>query len=200
MTAELIKQSKAVPQVFNGLARVAAAITLVGASIWLGQKAYISYQVHEAIDNIPSLFGQGEYDQAQTRLEQLISQSPNNAELHRLLGRTLGLIATFRQNTAARAKSIQVLERSVQLDPLSATNWFELANAYDTTGQNQKAEATYQKTLERDPYNSGYLFNVGFYFERNQQPAKAAEYYNASLAVRRDAFVERALARVQGTP
>lgn len=182
------------------LARVIAGILVIVIGLWLRERAWSNYLAYDAIDSIPKLLGQGEYDQAQTKLEQLLGQSPNNAELHRLLGRTQSLIAIFRKDNQAKAASLKVLQKSVKLDPLSATNWYELANAYHLNGQAKQTEQAYQKTLQRDPYNSEYLFRIGFYFERKQQLLEAAKYYSKSLSVRLDPVVQEALARVKGTP
>ncbi len=179
------------------MARVITTILICMLGVWFGQQAWISYQTQQTLENTLQIFGKGEFDQARVALEQRIVQSPNNAELHRMLGRTLNLMAVFRRDKNAQQESIRVLERCVQLDSFSAINWFELATAYTNAGQNQLAEQSYIKSLERDPRNSNYLFTFGFFYERQKKWQKAIEFYTTSLEVHQDALVQSALTRVQ---
>ena len=180
--------------------RVALAACVIASSAWACRLAWISYVSETTALEVPALLEEGEYDKAKERLLAAIALTPGNATLHRLLGRTYSNISVFRDDADARRRAVRSLERAAKLDPLSGDNHFELAFAYLASRQNKRGEMAFQKALERDPYNTEYLFRLGFYYETQGRRDDAIRLYEACLNVKQDGFVERALARVRQLP
>jgi tetratricopeptide (TPR) repeat protein/TolB-like protein len=90
------------------------------------------------------------------------------------------------KGTGGYREAVQEFERAVEAEPANADAFRELAEAYDSLGNPDLAEATYRRAIELRPhYWAGYNWLGAFYYGRAQY-AKAAEMFEQVTALAPD--------------
>ena len=122
---------------------LAVVILLAGTLIFFSGKAYLAE--HWNASSKPELW------LAAAKLE------PGNAEYW-------GHVALSRQwdpNPAGVYEAVLDLQRAVQVDPLSADLWMELADAYQMSGDSVRARQAYEKAQENYPISPEIAWRYG---------------------------------------
>jgi len=127
-----------------------------------------------------------------TKDRRLIEQARNScAAARRLNDRLTSLYVTFGiigNGTGQYEDAIRNLQRALELDPVSADAYRELAAAYAAQGKSQDAEATYKKAIEARPsYWAGYN-ELGAYYFRLGKYAEAEEQFRYLLDLTPDSY------------
>ncbi len=98
-----------------------------------------------------------------------VKTNPKDPVLHENLGTALfNLASAYKQSNDSRmaealAKTIQVYNETIKLEPGSKETFGDLATAYFYTGQVDKAISTVQQALKLDPTFAPALVNYGIY-------------------------------------
>jgi tetratricopeptide (TPR) repeat protein len=100
----------------------------------------------------------------ETGLAAAIKYNPDNAAYHYLLGKHHHLSIT---NPDIK-KAISHYRESLDLIPLQAAVWTDLAKAYQIDGQASEAEHAFERAVKLDPHNTDLLWEAGtFWLIRN---------------------------------
>lgn len=122
------------------LLALAGCATLLSAQRAVTQKPPVAYQ--RAVADYQA----GRYAQAAQRLEGLVPGSPNNFELHELLGLTYASMSEY-------AKARNQLTLAVQLKPDSAAGRVNLGAVLLRAGKEIEAGEQFRKALQLEPAN-----------------------------------------------
>ena len=97
-------------------------------------------------------------------------------------------LAIISNGTGRHDDAIRHLQRALDLDPVSADAYRELAAAYVASGKSQEAEATYKKAIEARPsYWAGYN-ELGTYYFRLGRYTQAEEQFRRLLDLTPDSY------------
>jgi len=97
-------------------------------------------------------------------------------------------LAIISNGTGRHDDAIRHLQRALDLDPVSADAYRELAAAYVASGKAQEAEATYKKAIEARPsYWAGYN-ELGTYYFRLGRYMQAEEQFRHLLDLTPDSY------------
>jgi protein O-GlcNAc transferase len=121
---------------------------LAKTAIWIGifgiAGAVAAQPRDRALERAERLIQQGAPDQAASVLREVVSQQPDNADAHLLLGRALALSSQV-------SDAIKALRRAVELRPGSSPAHYALGTALARFGDLDGARAAFEKTLVIDP-------------------------------------------------
>jgi len=91
-------------------------------------------------------------------------------------------MASLRNENPAQA--IELLKRTLQLDPKYKQIWNTLGFAYFSAQSFDEAIAAFQKQIEVDPYDENAYRNLGLVYQRQQKYAEAVEALKKQLEVK----------------
>ena len=126
----------------------------------------------------------GRLEEARTRIEQLITEQPNNAALQYLRGQSYRIGNDSQPPDAQRAE--EAFRRAVELDADYMAAYTALAEIYFSTKQPDRAIAEYRKITERRPDAFEAYRNIGLIEAGRNNHDAAAEYYRRVLSIRPD--------------
>src|SRR5207237_9951184 len=89
--------------------------------------------------------------------------------------------AVIAQAEGERVRSIQALEKAVELEPGHTGALCQLGYLNDLAGNDDEAITYYERCLKYPPVNKGVLNNLGVLYEDNDKFDKAAECYSRLL-------------------
>lgn len=141
-----------------------------------------NFQALTALINLGA--GTGRLDQARARVEQLVGEQPNDAQLQYLLGQAYRSGNQQQPSDPRRAEA--ALRRAAELDPDMMAAYAALAEVYFGTQQPDRAIDEYKKITERRPDDFTAYRNIGLIEAGRGQVDAAAEYYRRVLAIRPD--------------
>ena len=96
----------------------------------------------------------GQMDEALAQAEDLLARDPDNAEVHKLLGRVYRSNASDRRtgvDTAMIEKAVEQYERALDAAPRDLETLLELASLYRFSGKLDEAKELLERALEVDP-------------------------------------------------
>ena len=144
-----------------------------------------NFQALTALINLAAVTNR--LDQARARVEQLVSEQPNNVQLQYLLGQAYRNGSQQQPPDAARAEA--ALRRAVELDADFMPAYTALAEIYFGTQQPDRAIDQYKKITERRPDDFVAYRNIGLIEAGRNNLDAAAEYYRRVLSIRPDEAV-----------
>ncbi|MBV8548613.1 MAG: tetratricopeptide repeat protein [Alphaproteobacteria bacterium] len=104
-----------------------------------------------ALDNAVELHRTGRLEEAAALYQQIISQDPDNADAHALLGYLLFTIKNFDE-------AERLIKRAISIDPSAGLFYLYLANIAQERGDHKQAIAHLQACLDRNPeFSDGWL-------------------------------------------
>ena len=107
-------------------------------------------------------------------VEQQLSKTKNQAGVYQLLGQlSIG--------TKEYARSIEYLEKAIDLNPELSSAYFMIGNAYAAQKKFDTAIEQYQKVSKKNPKAIQPLMMTGMLYDMKKQPQKANEYYQKVL-------------------
>jgi len=121
---------------------------------------------------------QNYFEDAIPLLESGIKIAPKRADLRAALGESY-----FMSGKTERA--IEEFKTLVEIDS-SARSYAFLGLSYRHLGRFDEARKYFQEGLKQDPHNSSCLFNLGYIEERQGNPARAEELFQATLQSKPD--------------
>ena len=92
-------------------------------------------------------------------------------------------ITSVLQNLNYYEHLIPYLLRLIELEPDYKAHLYDLAYAYEKTGDFSKSIQYYLKYLEEDPFSDSAWYNLGIIYNKLQQYEKALEAYDFALAI-----------------
>lgn len=119
----------------------------------------------------------GMKDQAIAEFEQALKLSPGEYGLHHRLGTLYGC-----------PKGVEYLRESIRLEPSHWDAYSDLGMCLIQQGQVQEGRTLVGKALELNPRNAQIRYQVGKWSLEDKDFAKAAEHFEAALAVDGDYF------------
>jgi tetratricopeptide (TPR) repeat protein len=123
-------------------------------------------------------------DEVRTRVEQLATEQPNNAQLQYLLGQAYRQGNPQQQPDAQRAEA--AMRRTIELDPDYMPAYSALAEIYFGTQQPDRAIDEYKKIAERRPDDFTAYRNIGLIEAGRNNLDVAVDYYHRVLSIRPD--------------
>jgi len=161
-----------------------SAVAYVQASYWHDSLTLWSHALavtdrnYVAQDNMGNaLVLAGKYDEAIPHFEEAVRINPRDplAELN---------LGTYDQQHGKLAESIDKYEMVLRLtvDPRLRANAFaNMGSAYRKLGRYSRAQACYESALDLDPVSPIAVVGLGLVFEKDGNPAKAAEYFSRAV-------------------
>ncbi|MDX9928606.1 MAG: tetratricopeptide repeat protein [Bacteroidales bacterium] len=144
-------------------------------------------------------------------LRKLESIEPNNHEIYLIKGTALGMlgdivgarkmfdtaidydreepentlyaITSILQNLNFYEEMISYMHRLIELEPFFHAHCYDLAYAYEKTGDLDNAIRYYKVYLEEEPLSDSAWYNLGIVYNRLEQYEKALEAYDYSIAI-----------------
>jgi tetratricopeptide (TPR) repeat protein len=141
-----------------------------------------NFQALTALINLGA--ASGRLDQVRSRIEQLASEQPANAQLQYLVGQAYRNGNAQQPGDAARAEA--AMRRAIELDADYMPAYAALAEIYVVTQQPDRAVEQYKKILERRPDDFTAYRNLGLIESGRGQSEAAADYYRRALSIRPD--------------
>jgi tetratricopeptide (TPR) repeat protein len=141
-----------------------------------------NFQALTALINLGA--ASGRLDQVRSRIEQLASEQPANAQLQYLVGQAYRNGNAQQPGDAARAET--AMRRAIELDADYMPAYSALAEVYVVTQQPDRAVEQYKKILERRPDDFTAYRNLGLIESGRGQSDAAADYYRRALSIRPD--------------
>nr|MDQ3819409.1 tetratricopeptide repeat protein [Acidobacteriota bacterium] len=166
------------PPPYINLASVALAEKKVDEAISLYERALAIDSVNfNALNGLVQIYNsQNRLDLAQSRVDQAISQQPNNASLHYLKGEVFDI-----------SKDAQLAEsefrRALEIDPNYMPAYSALGTLFTYTNQQDRAIAEYRKILDRNPDNAGAYVLIGMLEDSRGNTDAAIENYRKAVGL-----------------
>lgn len=132
--------------------------------------------IDEAIKAAFEYFQEGNLRQAETICREILSVSPDNADVLHLLG----MIFYERMDYIAAKEYI---ERSLRIDPSEAYAYFNLANILREERNFDEAISNYQKALRINPDLNDAYYNLGIIFKEKGQISDAVACYEKAVRI-----------------
>jgi tetratricopeptide (TPR) repeat protein len=117
-----------------------------------------------------TLFQQGNFEEAKTRLQQEIQQNPSNAEGYALLG----LVYTAEKNYT---DALSAFQQGLKINPKSMGIRNDLGNLYVLQGQLDQAEKEFREVLRISPANADANYNLGLVLLAKNRPTDAIRFF-----------------------
>jgi Flp pilus assembly protein TadD len=114
--------------------------------------------LEELLQQAIALKVDGNYDEAERAIKEVLSSDPDHAVAHR----ELGLVYCF---TGLFDESIEELRRAVSLDPSDLKARNDLALTYTMLGMMDEARTEFETVLDADPTNAVALRNMQYFTE-----------------------------------
>jgi tetratricopeptide (TPR) repeat protein len=127
-----------------------------------------------SLQRAAAYLGAGRLDEAETELERLLEQSPDNIDA--LFG--MASVQMQRQDSKGTEK---YLRRALEVEPRRADVWSDLGLVLEEQGRVQEAERCYQQALEIQPGLPQALINLGLLAQRQERWQQAAGYFEQAL-------------------
>ncbi len=141
-----------------------------------------NFQAVNAFINLSNI--EKRLDVARSRIEQLISEQPQNAQLHFLRGSAYRLGNDAQPPDPQRAE--EAFRRAIEVDPDYIAAYSALAEIYFAQQRPDDAVAQYSKITERRPDDADAYRNIGL-IESGRKNLDAAEtFYRRALSVKPD--------------
>ena len=166
------------PPSYINLANVALAEKKTDEAIALYERALAIDSVNfNALNGLVQIYNsQNRLDLAQSRVDQAISQQPNNASLHYLKGEVFDI-----------GKDAQLAEsefrRALEIDPNYMPAYSALGTLFTYTNQQERAIAEYRKILDRNPDNAGAYVLIGMLEDSRGNTDAAIENYRKAVSL-----------------
>jgi|SRR5947209_3151906 len=166
------------PSSYINLANASLAEKKVDEAVALYERALAIDSVNfNALNGLVQIYNsQNRLDLAQSRLDQAISQQPNNASLHYLKGEVFDI-----------SKDAQLAEgefrRALELDPNYMPAYSALGTLFTYTNQQDRAIAEYRKILDRNPDNAGAYVLIGMLEDSRGNTDAAIDSYRKAVAI-----------------
>jgi tetratricopeptide (TPR) repeat protein len=141
-----------------------------------------NFQAVSALINLSNV--EKRLDATRARIEQAISEQPQNAQLHFLLGNAYRVGNDVQAPDAQRAE--QAYRRAAELDPDYIAAYSALAEIYFAQQRPDDAVAQYGKIAERRPDNSAAYRNIGMIESGRNNHDAAEQFYRRALSVQPD--------------
>lgn len=98
------------------------------------------------IKHVVQIINEGQFDEAERMLKELLGNEPKNAEAHHQLGRVYSFIGLFDE-------SLEELKVAVEILPNDPPIRVDLAMQYCMLGFNDEAKQEFEEVLRQDPNN-----------------------------------------------
>ncbi|MDT5121991.1 MAG: hypothetical protein QOC96_1473 [Acidobacteriota bacterium] len=164
------------PSSYTNLANVALAEKKVDEAVGLYERALaIDSADFGALNGLSKIYdSQKRLDLAQARVDQAITQQPNNASLHYLKGQVFDV---HKDAPLAEAE----FRRALELDPNYLPAYSALGTLFTYTNQQDRAIAEYRKLLERKPDDAATYTLIGMLEDSRGNADAAVENYRKAL-------------------
>jgi Flp pilus assembly protein TadD len=104
----------------------------------------------------------GYLDEAEERLREAIRRTPQDAELHKMLGQTYSRMAMVRSpNDAYLKKALAAYHESVRRNPYDAHTFTRMGWTYLFSGDYPSAESAFMRARELDPHAAYVRYGLG---------------------------------------
>jgi len=144
---------------------------------WIGDPSASGYKANYGIAQ--ACMGLGDYNKAIQFCQKAISEKPDDADAHELLG-----AAYF--NLGQRDASRKHLRQAVQLDPGNQKAAMNLADLYQAERRYQEAEAEYAELLESGYETPELRFKMAICMQASGKLDEAEENYLRAIEMRED--------------
>jgi tetratricopeptide (TPR) repeat protein len=138
-------------------------------------------QLNRAFQAAVAQYESGDYADAASKLETLLTQVPNSFEIHELLG----LVYSAQQQDA---KATEHLEKATKLKPDSAPAHTNLAANLVRLGKMGPAEQQFRKALELEPHNYEANHNLGEFYIQAGKLSQAVPFLQEAHGVNPSAY------------
>jgi len=132
--------------------------------------------VNPEIEKAKQLVTAGDLKEATSLLRRLISQEPDNPDVHLLLGTALALL---RQ----RSEALQELSRAIELRPQFAPAHYTLGVALSGFGELEAARKAFERAIELDPKFADAHVNLAMILAHDGQFNRAIEHLSKAVQV-----------------
>lgn len=123
--------------------------------------------------------------------------APDNARIHRELGRVEAAIASFRGEADALDRALEAFQTAANLQPLDADVRAELGRTALAANRLDLALEAMREALRLDPHNAYHLSVLGHVLERQGRLDEAAEAYRRAYALVQDDGIRDRLRRLE---
>lgn len=96
---------------------------------------------------------------------------------------TLYAITSILQNLNFYEDMISYMHRLIEMEPFFFAHYYDLAFAYEKTGDLSNAIKYYEIYLEEEPFSDSAWYNLGIVYNKMENYIKALEAYDFSLAI-----------------
>jgi tetratricopeptide (TPR) repeat protein len=135
-------------------------------------------------------YAKQDYEGSRRNLQSAIQKNPQFFDAERFLGQ---LQYTFAQNRmdakdtagakAEYAKAADAFKKSFDLQPNNVDNIASLIDAYERSGQSDKAEAITRDAVQRDPKNKMFRYAFGVFLLKKEDYPAAIEQFAKTLEI-----------------
>lgn len=184
------------PEPYNNLGNVLSSRGEGESALAMYQRA-IDLAPENAISDVranmaDTYLQMGRAAEARVELEIALEHDPENARLHRALGRALGMLGD-------KVAAISVFQRAIALEPGAKRNHAELADLLRINGRHAEAISQYENALAIDSAYARALYGLAMSQDAAERRGAAATTFRRFLEVwrRRDEKLEYAKTRLR---
>lgn len=123
---------------------------------------------------------QHEYGAAKEAYERVLADNPNHAKVLQQLG---WLYHTSDAGFENQDRAIQLLTKSLEIDPNDAQSWYLLGRAYMFDQNYSKAYEAYQQAVYRDGKNPTFWCSIGVLYYQINQYRDALDAYSRAIRI-----------------
>ena len=128
----------------------------------------------QAVELAGRAFGEGRFPDAARICQQIIDQTPNQADAHNILGAALNAMGR-------RKEAAAMLKRAIKLAPHAATFHANLGEIERQRGNLAEARLCFLKSIELDPNNAQAYNNLGIVHYERKKYREALESYQSAI-------------------
>jgi tetratricopeptide (TPR) repeat protein len=135
-------------------------------------------------------YAKKDYEGSRRNLQSAVQKNPHYFDANRFLGQLQYIFAQDRldaKDTAGAkaefAKGADAFKRAFDLDPGNAENIASLIDAYERSGQSDKAEGLTRDAVQRDPKNKIFHYAFGVFLLKKEDYPAAIEQFTKTLEI-----------------
>ncbi|MGB4704863.1 MAG: tetratricopeptide repeat protein [Candidatus Saccharicenans sp.] len=136
-------------------------------------------ELKQAVAEVMEKINRNELEEALSMLKELAEKYPDDANVHYLLGVTLGRLHRYEE-------AIPELTRVTELAPEFAPAYQQLGYSYQNLKNMEKALENYKKSAELDPSNFANLYNLGLILFEMDRVDESLGYFEKALSIKAD--------------
>ncbi len=126
-----------------------------------------------------NLYGQGQYQKAQTQASKLLERFPNSVNLYNIIGAT-------NQSLGKLDEAIEAYKKALLIEPDFIDVHNNMGNALQKQGKLDEAIEAFKKVLSIEPKHADAYNNMGVVLKDQGQLDEALEAYNKALSLKPD--------------